>query len=115
MKKKCLNVLSDNILDKENWKQIVLSLDQNGSEFIHDRKSDFSELLLKTFLNQEIRVFKEKIFDFGCGCSPDKVVQTMSIYSRKDLDTMTNPLGKVTADCQFCGAHYEFNPSELNS
>ena len=37
----------------------------------------------------------------------------MSIYSRKDLDTMTNPLGKVTADCQFCGAHYEFNPSEL--
>ncbi|PQM56558.1 MAG: hypothetical protein CML39_04020 [Rhodobacteraceae bacterium] len=112
-KKMSKNVLSDNILDKENWKKIVLSLDQNGSEFIHDRKSDFSELLLKTFLNQEIRVFKEKIFEFGCGCSPDKVVQTMSIYSRKDLDAMTNPLGKVTADCQFCGAHYEFNPSEL--
>ena len=112
-KKTSKNVLIDNVLDEENWKKIILSLNRNGSEFIHDRKSDFSELLLKTFLDQEIRVFKEKTFDFGCGCSPDKVVQTMSIYSRKDLDTMTNSLGKVTADCQFCGTHYEFNPSDL--
>jgi molecular chaperone Hsp33 len=28
---------------------------------------------------------------------------------------MTTPEGKVTADCQFCGAHYEFDPSELGS
>ena len=26
---------------------------------------------------------------------------------------MTTPEGKVTADCQFCGAHYEFDPAEL--
>ena len=26
---------------------------------------------------------------------------------------MTTPDGKVTADCQFCGAHYEFDPAEL--
>ena len=28
---------------------------------------------------------------------------------------MTTPEGKVTADCQFCGAHYEFDPAELGS
>jgi molecular chaperone Hsp33 len=26
---------------------------------------------------------------------------------------MTTPEGIVTADCQFCGAHYEFEPSTL--
>jgi molecular chaperone Hsp33 len=26
---------------------------------------------------------------------------------------MTTDEGKVTADCQFCGAHYEFDPSEV--
>lgn len=26
---------------------------------------------------------------------------------------MTTPEGRVTADCQFCGAHYEFDPAEL--
>ena len=112
-KKASKNVSTEKVLDEENWQNIVLSLNRTGSEFINDRKSDFSELLLKTFLDKEIRVFGEKAFDFGCGCSPEKVVQTMSIYSKKELDTMTNSLGKVTADCQFCGAHYEFNPTEL--
>jgi molecular chaperone Hsp33 len=26
---------------------------------------------------------------------------------------MTTPEGVVTADCQFCGAHYEFDPATL--
>ncbi len=26
---------------------------------------------------------------------------------------MTTEDGKVTADCQFCGAHYEFDPTTL--
>ena len=26
---------------------------------------------------------------------------------------MTTPEGIVTADCQFCGAHYEFDPLTL--
>ena len=43
----------------------------------------------------------------------DKVKQTMSIYSAKEIDLMTNDLGKITADCQFCGAKYILSPSEL--
>ena len=34
---------------------------------------------------------------------------------RATSPAMTTPEGKVTADCQFCGAHYEFDPSELGS
>ena len=105
--------LTDNILDKENWAKISSSFKITCSEFIKDQKSNFSELLLKIFHDQEIRVFKKNKFDFGCGCSSDKVVQTMSIYSEKDIDAMMNSRGKVTADCQFCGEHYEFDPSEL--
>jgi molecular chaperone Hsp33 len=26
---------------------------------------------------------------------------------------MTTPEGRVTADCQFCGAHYDFDPKTL--
>jgi len=26
---------------------------------------------------------------------------------------MTTDDGKVTADCQFCGAHYQFDPATL--
>ena len=72
-----------------------------------------SDLLLQSFEENNIRVFEEKEFDFGCSCSIDKVKQTMSIYSVKEIDLMTNDLGKVTADCQFCGAKYILSPSEL--
>ena len=37
----------------------------------------------------------------------------MSIYSLKEIEVMTNDLGKVTADCQFCGTQYILSPSEL--
>ena len=50
---------------------------------------------------------------FGCTCGPEKVIQSMSIYSAKDIATMTTEAGIVTADCQFCGAHYEFDPKTL--
>ena len=52
---------------------------------------------------------------FGCTCSPEKVVRSLAIYPREEIAAMTTPEGKVTADCQFCGAHYEFEPSELGS
>lgn len=47
---------------------------------------------------------------FGCSCSEDKVRNTMSIYSQKDIAKMTAAHGMVTADCQFCGAHYSWTP-----
>jgi molecular chaperone Hsp33 len=41
------------------------------------------------------------------------VRQSLSIYSAKDISTMTTDAGIVTADCQFCGAHYSFDPDTL--
>jgi molecular chaperone Hsp33 len=39
------------------------------------------------------------------------VRQSLSIYSSKDIEHMTTDDGRVTADCQFCGAHYELDPA----
>ncbi len=51
--------------------------------------------------------------EFGCSCSAVKVRQGLSIYSSKDIESMTTPSGVVTAECQFCGRGYEFEPSSL--
>jgi len=37
----------------------------------------------------------------------------MSIYSAGDIEKMTTDEGTVTADCQFCGAHYVLDPKTL--
>ena len=50
---------------------------------------------------------------FGCTCSEDRVRNSLSIYSAKDIEKMTTEEGIVTADCQFCGAHYRLDPATL--
>ena len=34
-------------------------------------------------------------------------------YSAKDIEKMTTDDGRVTADCQFCGAHYDMDPASV--
>ena len=72
-----------------------------------------TELLVRLFHEEEPRVFDAQAVRFGCSCSEDKVRNTLSIYSQKDIAHMTTPEGLVTADCQFCGAHYEMDPASL--
>ena len=70
-------------------------------------------LLVRLFHEERPRVFDVQPVRFGCTCGPDKVVQSLSIYSARDIAHMTTDEGTVTADCQFCGAHYEFDPATL--
>ncbi len=72
-----------------------------------------TELLARLFHEEGPRVFDPQPISFGCTCSPERVKSSLSIYSAKDIAHMTTDDGKVTADCQFCGAHYEFEPGTL--
>jgi len=62
------------------------------------------------FHEEAPRVYDAQQVKFGCTCSEDRVRQSLSIYSAKDIEKMTNEAGRVTADCQFCGSHYDMDP-----
>ncbi len=70
-------------------------------------------LLYRLFHEYDPTANEEMDVIFGCPCSEDKVRQSLSIYSQKDLEHMTTDDGKVTADCQFCGRHYELDPATV--
>ncbi|WP_225027917.1 Hsp33 family molecular chaperone HslO [Xinfangfangia pollutisoli] len=72
-----------------------------------------TDLLVRLYHEDQPRVFEAQPVRFGCSCSADKVISTMSIYSQSDIAKMTTAEGMVTADCQFCGAHYELDPKTL--
>jgi len=116
--KQKMNELSNLVKEKifnniDEWNKISSIFENYLCSEKDNLKNTLSDFLLQCFREREIRVFEEKEFDFGCGCSIDKVKQTMSIYSMKEIELMTNDLGKVTADCQFCGTQYILSPSEL--
>lgn len=99
--------------DEDNWNRATLHLKTVEETELIGPHVSMHQLLLRLFHEENPRIFEPQKLSFGCTCSPKKVEQAMSIYSAKDIRQMTNDAGRVTADCQFCGKHYDFDPSTL--
>ena len=99
--------------DAENWDRANLLLDTVEELELVGPRVHPTDLLVRLFHEERPRVFDAHPIKFGCTCSPDKVRESLSIYSARDIAHMTTDDGIVTADCQFCGAHYAFDPLTL--
>ncbi|MFV0514560.1 MAG: Hsp33 family molecular chaperone HslO [Jhaorihella sp.] len=97
----------------ENWKRVNLLLDTVEDMELIGPVVPPTDLLVRLFHEETPRVFDAQPVRFGCTCSEDRVRQSLSIYSARDIETMTTDEGRVTADCQFCGAHYDLDPATL--
>lgn len=99
--------------DAENWNRANILLDTvEDMELIGPSVSP-TQLLIRLFHEEAPRVFDAQEIKFGCTCSEARVRQSLSIYSAKDIEKMTTDEGRVTADCQFCGAHYDLDPTSV--
>jgi molecular chaperone Hsp33 len=99
--------------DAENWTRVNVLLDTVEEIELIGPTVHPTDLLVRLYHEEAPRVFEPQPVDFGCTCSEDRVRQSLSIYSSKDIAQMTTDEGIVTADCQFCGAHYALDPDTL--
>ena len=97
----------------ENWNRANLLLDTVDALELIGPSVAPTDLLVRLFHEEQPRVYDAQSVKFGCSCSEDKVRQSLSIYSAKEIGTMVTDEGTVTADCQFCGSHYVFDPDTL--
>ena len=98
---------------EENWTRVNALLDTVDDIELVGPTITPTELLVRLFHEEVPRIYDTQPIKFGCSCSADKVRQSLSIYSKKDIAYMTTDEGRVTADCQFCSAHYDFDPKTL--
>ncbi len=99
--------------ESENWGRVNILLDTVEDLELIGPSIAPTDLLVRLFHEEQPRVYDAQSVQFGCTCSEDRVRQSLSIYSAKDIEKMTTPEGEVTADCQFCGAHYVLDPSTV--
>ncbi len=99
--------------DSENWGRVNMLLDTVDEIELIGPTLPATDLLVRLFHEEGPRVFDPQPVTFGCTCSEDRVRQSLSIYSASDIEKMTTDDGRVTADCQFCGAHYDLDPATL--
>ena len=98
---------------EENWNRVNILLDTVEDIELVGPSVAPADLLLRLFHEEQPRVYDAQPVRFGCSCSEDRVRQSLSIYSARDIETMTTDDGRVTADCQFCGAHYDLDPATV--
>ncbi|RCW88172.1 Hsp33 family molecular chaperone HslO [Paracoccus lutimaris] len=99
--------------ESEDWTRSTTLMATVEAMELVDPNLPLPNLVFRLFHEEEPVSFERQDIHFGCSCSPDRVRGTLAIYSAKDIAHMTTPEGIVTADCQFCGAHYEFDPQSL--
>ena len=107
------DMLEDDAL--ENWTRANLHLDTVEELELIGPIVTPTDLLVRLFHEEAPRVFDAQAVRFGCTCSEARVRESLAAYSSADIAEMTTAEGRVTADCQFCGAHYDMDPATLGS
>ncbi len=97
----------------ENWTRVNMLLDTVEDLELIGPSVAPTDLLVRLFHEETPRVFESQSVRFGCSCTEERVRSSLSIYSARDIEKMTTDAGTVTADCQFCGAHYVLDPKTL--
>ncbi|MCL5777754.1 Hsp33 family molecular chaperone HslO [Limibaculum sp. FT325] len=98
---------------EEDWSRAAILMATVETHELIGPHVTMERLLYRLFHEETPRVHAPQPVAFGCTCSAERVERALAQYSAKDIGHMTTPDGRVTADCQFCGAHYEFAPETL--
>jgi molecular chaperone Hsp33 len=96
----------------ELWNEDKILTDSLKQEEIFDEKLSLEDILFRLFHEHQVRVIKDAEYQFGCRCSREKLLNTLSSMKKEDIDDMAEN-GKITATCNFCGQVYSFDKGEL--
>ena len=96
----------------ELWNEDKILTDSLKQEEIFDEKLSLEDILFRLFHEHQVRVAKENEYHFGCRCSREKLLNTLSSMKKEDIEEMAEN-GKITATCNFCGQVYSFDKGEL--
>ena len=98
---------------EEDWNRANLLMQTVETHELIGPHLAMEGLLYRLFHEESPRVYRPQAVEFGCTCTPTRVEAALAQYSAGDIADMTTEDGRVTADCQFCSAHYEFDPETL--
>ncbi len=98
---------------EEDWGRVTSLLNTVDAHELIGPLLSQEELLYRLFHEESVTAQAPTPVNFGCTCSADRVKAALAQYSASDIADMTNEEGVLTADCQFCGGHYVFDPNTL--
>lgn len=67
------------------------------------------DILRRLYHEDDIRLFARQPVSFRCSCSRERVEDVLRMLGREEVESILEERGRVDVDCEFCGAHYEYD------
>ena len=96
----------------EAWNEANIFMESLTENEIFDAELSSADILHRLFHSQNLNITQNKEYQFECRCSREKLLNTLSTFSKDDINAMIEN-GKISATCHFCSENYCFDPAEL--
>lgn len=97
----------------EAWNEAVTFMQSLTADEVFDDNLSSAELLHRLYHSSKLSIAKNKDYRFGCRCSREKLLNTLSSFSEEEINTLVDKQNQIAATCNFCSEKYVFDKGEL--
>ncbi len=98
-------------LDSKEWERVQLLANTLTEKEALTWGSE--ELLYKLFSEDVVRLYEPESVQFKCSCGRPRIERTLHALGEEELNSILAEQGKIEVNCEFCGAHYKFDPIDI--
>lgn len=98
-------------LDSKEWERVQLLANTLTEKEALTWGSE--ELLYKLFSEDVVRLYEPESVQFKCSCGRPRIERTLRALGEEELNSILAEQGKIEVNCEFCGAHYKFDPIDI--
>jgi len=100
--------------DDDAWVEAKALVDTVEDHELTDPSIAAERLLYRLFHERGVRVFEPMSLAENCSCSRERVEQILHQMGPAEIDEASAE-GAIEVRCEFCGANYRFDPSEIDT
>jgi len=104
--------VQDEVDAEDGWRRTVAILASLKADELLDWNLDHDQLLYRLYHEDGVRAFAPQPLVHQCRCSQGKVANTLKSFPRVEV---VGDDGYARVVCEFCKAHYDFSPAQLDA
>lgn len=108
-----LQALPVEVADPDAWRRTVGLADTLAPDELIALPAEV--LLHRLYHEEQVRLFDREPVGFHCGCSRPRVEEVIRGLGRTEADDILAEQGRISVDCEFCGAHYAFDAVDVEA
>lgn len=97
---------------EESWNEAKIFMESLSADEVFNASLGSEDILHRLFHSNNLSVSNNRHYTFGCRCSREKLLETLSTFSEDDINHMIEN-NQITATCSFCSEKYTFEKGEL--